>query len=169
MEDAPGRDHQTRLAGPADELDGADAVAAEVEEAVVDADRREPEDLANGREQEVYRRNLRRVVDGLEARFADCPGVSWNTPADRFFVSVTVPFTVDDDLLEVSARRFGVLWTPMCHFYSGPGGSNELRLSVSSLSGAEIEEGLDRLAALFVERSRGSVNMRLVQSGDRAP
>ncbi|UZI32659.1 PLP-dependent aminotransferase family protein [Streptomyces sp. VB1] len=126
-------------------------------------------DSANGREQEVYRRNLRQVVDGLEARFADCPGVSWNTPAGGFFVSVTVPFTVDDDLLEVSARRFGVLWTPMCHFYSGPGGSNELRLSVSSLSGAEIEEGLDRLAALFVERSRGSVNMRFVHSGDRAP
>ncbi|MEU5289380.1 PLP-dependent aminotransferase family protein [Streptomyces sp. NPDC020755] len=126
-------------------------------------------DSANGREQEVYRRNLRQVVDGLEARFADCPGVSWNTPAGGFFVSVTVPFTVDDDLLEVSARRFGVLWTPMCHFYSGPGGSNELRLSVSSLSGAEIEEGLDRLAALFVERSRGSVHMRFVHSGDRAP
>ncbi|MEV7797105.1 hypothetical protein AB0O68_34920 [Streptomyces sp. NPDC087512] len=63
-------------------------------------------DAANGREQEAYRRNLRQVVDGLEARFANCPGVSWNTPAGGFFVSVTVPFTADDDLLELSARRY---------------------------------------------------------------
>lgn len=126
-------------------------------------------DAANGREREVYRRNLRQVVDGLEARFGNCPGVSWNTPAGGFFACVTMPFTVDDALLELSARRFGVLWTPMCHFYSGPGGSNELRLSVSSLTGAEIEEGLDRLAALFTERGCAPVNMQLMQSGGRAP
>lgn len=126
-------------------------------------------DAANSREREVYRCNLRQVVDGLQTRFGDCPGVSWNTPVGGFFVCVTVPFTVDDELLELSARRFGVLWTPMCHFYSGPGGSNELRLSVSSLTGAEIEEGLDRLAALFAERGCAPVNMQLMQSGGRAP
>ncbi|MEU0476104.1 PLP-dependent aminotransferase family protein [Streptomyces olivaceus] len=125
-------------------------------------------EAANGREQQVYRRNLRQVVDGLGARFGDCPSVSWNAPDGGFFVSVTVPFTVDDDLLELSARRFGVLWTPMCHFYSGPGGSNELRLSVSCLNGAEIEEGLDRLASLFAEQGCAPVNMQLVRNGDRA-
>ncbi|MFH8439571.1 aminotransferase class I/II-fold pyridoxal phosphate-dependent enzyme [Streptomyces sp. NPDC018007] len=118
-------------------------------------------DAANGREREAYRRNLRQVVEGLEARVGNCPGVSWNTPAGGFFVCVTVPFTADDELLELSARRFGVLWTPMCHFYSGPGGSNELRLSVSSLTGAEIKEGLDRLAALFAGRGCAPVKCSL--------
>ncbi|MGP3948722.1 aminotransferase-like domain-containing protein [Streptomyces sp. 7N604] len=125
-------------------------------------------DLANTREQETYRRNLRQVVDGLEARFGDCLGVAWNSPAGGFFVCVTVPFTVDDDLLELSARRHGVLWTPMCHFYSGSGGTNELRLSVSSLTGEQIEEGLDRLAALFAEL--GCIPaMKPMQAGGRAP
>ncbi|MFF1481772.1 aminotransferase class I/II-fold pyridoxal phosphate-dependent enzyme [Streptomyces sp. NPDC058301] len=86
--------------------------------------------LANRREREVYRRNLRQVVTGLEARFGDCRGVSWNTPAGGFFVCVTVPFAVDDSLLELSARRHGVLWTPMHHFYGGTGGTNQLRVSV---------------------------------------
>ncbi|MFF8557054.1 aminotransferase class I/II-fold pyridoxal phosphate-dependent enzyme [Streptomyces sp. NPDC015501] len=121
-------------------------------------------DAANGREREAYRRNLRQVVEGLEARVGNCPGVSWNTPAGGFFVCVTVPFTVDDELLELSARRFGVLWTPMCHFYSGPGGSNELRLSVSSLTGAEIKEGLDRLAALFAGRGCAPVKCSLCKA-----
>ncbi|MFC8693728.1 aminotransferase-like domain-containing protein [Streptomyces parvus] len=127
-------------------------------------------DATNSREREVYRANRRQVVEGLEARFGNCEGVSWNTPAGGFFVCVTVPFTVDDDLLELSARRFGVLWTPMAHFYSGPGGSNELRLSVSSLTGADIEEGLDRIAALFAERGCApTAHTRSVRSGGRAP
>ncbi|MFG3552699.1 hypothetical protein [Streptomyces sp. NPDC047725] len=82
---------------------------------------------------------------------------------------MTVPFTADDDLLELSARRSGVLWTPMCHFYSGPGGTNELRLSVSSLTGDRIEEELDRLAALVAERGCAPVNTQLMQSGGRTP
>ncbi|MGW6647311.1 aminotransferase-like domain-containing protein [Streptomyces iakyrus] len=125
---------------------------------------------ANTREREVYRRNLRQVVAGLEARFGTCRGVSWSTPAGGFFVCVTVPFTVDDDLLELSARRYGVLWTPMCHFYGGSGGTNELRLSVSALTGDEIEDGLDRLAALFADRGCASATRtRLVRSGGSAP
>ncbi|MFD6878410.1 MULTISPECIES: hypothetical protein [unclassified Streptomyces] len=54
-------------------------------------------------------------------------------------------------MLEYSAARHGVLWTPMRHFYSGSGGEHQLRLSVSSLDAEPIEEGLDRLAALFAE------------------
>lgn len=115
---------------------------------------------SNTREREIYRSNLRQVVSGLQARFGDCPEVSWNTPAGGFFVCVTVPFVADDDLLEISARKHGVLWTPMCHFYGGSGGLHQLRLSVSSLTGDQIEEGLDRLAGFFSEqgvrpRSRG--------------
>ncbi|MGW7364391.1 aminotransferase-like domain-containing protein [Streptomyces sp. NPDC054841] len=110
-------------------------------------------DQANTRERGIYRDNLDRLLTGLHNRFGDQPGISWNAPAGGFFVCVTVPFTVDDALLEHSARKYGVLWTPMSHFYSGSGGTNALRLSISSLSGEAIDEGLDRLAALFSEQA----------------
>jgi (S)-3,5-dihydroxyphenylglycine transaminase len=70
-----------------------------------------------------------------------------------------VPFQANDELLEYSARKFGVLWTPMSHFYDGDGGLNQLRLSCSLLTPSEIESGLDRLAALIAdvsERMHGS-------------
>jgi (S)-3,5-dihydroxyphenylglycine transaminase len=103
---------------------------------------------ATVREREVYAANRARVTDGLAARFSDAP-VSWNVPAGGFFVVVNVPFPVDDALLERSARDFGVLWTPLHHFYDSPGEVRSLRLSFSTVTAAEIELGLDRLAALL--------------------
>ena len=67
---------------------------------------------ANEREREVYAANRPGWSTGLAARFAGPRSpVSWNVPAGGFFVVVTVPFTVDDALLDRSARDYGVLWT----------------------------------------------------------
>ncbi|WP_367128724.1 aminotransferase class I/II-fold pyridoxal phosphate-dependent enzyme [Saccharothrix sp. HUAS TT1] len=107
---------------------------------------------ANTRERELYARNLRRLVDGLAERFPDDPEISWTTPAGGFFVVVTVPFEVDDRLLERSARDYGVSWTPMGHFYDGAPGARALRLSCSAVSDAQIGPALDRLAALLNDR-----------------
>lgn len=103
---------------------------------------------ATVREREVYALNRSRMIEGLAARFADLP-VSWNVPEGGFFVVVNLPFPVDDALLERSARDFGVLWTPMHHFYDSPGEVRSLRLSCSTVTAADIELGLDRLAALL--------------------
>ena len=107
---------------------------------------------ANRRETEVYHRNLRQVLDGLDRRFGARTDISWNAPTGGFFVVLTVPFTVDDDLLAHAARQHGVLFTPMHHFYGSTAGHRQLRLSISTLTPARIEEGLDRLAALIGER-----------------
>ncbi|MDR3083043.1 MAG: PLP-dependent aminotransferase family protein, partial [Streptomyces sp.] len=107
---------------------------------------------ANRRETEVYQRNLRQVLDGLTRRFGHRPDITWNAPTGGFFIVLSVPFTVDDDLLALAARRYGVLFTPMHHFYAASGGFRQLRLSISTLTPDRIEEGLDRLAALFDER-----------------
>ena len=108
---------------------------------------------ANTREREVYAGNLRRLVDGLAARFPCPPGgsapVTWTVPAGGFFVVVTVPFAVDDALLERSARDYGVLWTPMHHFYEAGSAVQALRLSCSVVTPEQIEVGLDRLAELL--------------------
>ncbi|TDV49723.1 PLP-dependent aminotransferase family protein [Actinophytocola oryzae] len=113
---------------------------------------------ANLRERTVYAENLRHVLDGLAKRFPrDANGVaevSWTAPAGGFFVVVTVPFVVDDRLLERSARDYGVLWTPMHHFYDDGAEVRALRLSCSTVPAAGIEAGLDRLAALVDDELR---------------
>jgi len=51
--------------------------------------------------------------------------------------------------LELSARDYGVLWTPMSFFYASGGGSHAIRLSCSALVPDQIDEGVRRLAALI--------------------
>ena len=106
---------------------------------------------ANERERTVYAANLRAITDGLATRF---PGgeVTWTVPSGGFFVVVTVPFPVDDALLERSAQEYGVLWTPMSHFYDGDAPVNALRLSCSAVTPAQIDAGLNRLAALIADQ-----------------
>lgn len=110
---------------------------------------------ANGREAQVYRANLARMVAGLERRFpvgAAGPGVTWTVPAGGFFLVLHVPFPAGDDLLEVSAAKHRVLWTPMHHFYAEARPRNAIRLSFSHLLPDEIDLGLDRLAAFIREQ-----------------
>ncbi|MDG4757887.1 PLP-dependent aminotransferase family protein [Micromonospora sp. WMMD710] len=110
---------------------------------------------ANTRERAAYSRNLRHLVAGLARRFPDrgdgpAP-VRWTVPAGGFFVVVTVPFPVDDALLDRSARDYGVLWTPMAHFYDDTAQVCALRLSVSAVTPEQIDVGLDRLSALIID------------------
>ncbi|NUT53436.1 MAG: PLP-dependent aminotransferase family protein [Saccharothrix sp.] len=122
-------------------------------------------------ERRLYDRNLRHLVAGLAERFPpDADGraeVTWTVPTGGFFVVVTVPFPVDDELLERSARDYGVLWTPMKHFYDDSSEVRALRLSCSVVAPDRIDLGLDRLAALINDRldSRG----RLADSAPGAP
>lgn len=107
---------------------------------------------ANGREAQVYRANLAHTVAGLERRFpagAAGPRVTWTVPAGGFFLVLHVPFPAGDDLLEVSAAKHRVLWTPMHHFYAEARPRNAIRLSFSHLLPDEIDLGLDRLAAFI--------------------
>ncbi|MEU4191030.1 PLP-dependent aminotransferase family protein [Kribbella sp. NPDC026611] len=104
---------------------------------------------ANRREREIYATNLRAITDGLAARFPNGE-ITWTVPAGGFFVVVTVPFLVDDALLEKSAHEYGVLFTPMSHFYDRP--VNALRLSCSSVTATQLEAALNRLAALITDQ-----------------
>ncbi|MEU1040850.1 PLP-dependent aminotransferase family protein [Streptomyces sp. NPDC005551] len=113
---------------------------------------------ATAREAGVYRRNLAAVLEGLESVFGPrhemAQDVTWNTPQGGMFVVVTLPFLADDDMLEYSASKFGVLWTPMHHFYGGTGGFHQARLSFSVLTADQITLGVERLGEL-VEDQRG--------------
>ena len=104
----------------------------------------------------VYRQNLQCLLDALERYVGRDDGVDWNAPSGGFFVRMRLPVVVDDALVEVSAREFGVLWTPMVHFYLNGVSSHELRLSCSYLTSAQIEDGVQRLGAFvdYVRRMR---------------
>ncbi|HEY2551086.1 MAG TPA: PLP-dependent aminotransferase family protein [Streptosporangiaceae bacterium] len=103
---------------------------------------------ANREKIAFYRRNLRALLAALDRHFSD-PAITWNAPSGGFFAVVDVPVLADEKLLEVSARDYGVLWTPMSFFYTGDGGSHAIRLSCSALLADQIDEGVRRLAALI--------------------
>lgn len=104
----------------------------------------------------MYRTKLNAMLAALERNLPpwlpSAHGVSWNAPAGGFFVVMTVPFAADNEALIRCANEHRVLWTPMSYFYLDGGGRNQLRLSSSYLSVAEIEEGIRRLSDFIAAR-----------------
>jgi (S)-3,5-dihydroxyphenylglycine transaminase len=108
---------------------------------------------ANERETAVYRANRDRLLAALRRHFPDPAGpVRWNVPEGGFFLVLDVPFAVDDELLAVSAREHGVLWTPMRHFHDAPEAGRQIRLSYSVVTPEQIDAGIAGLAALITSR-----------------
>jgi (S)-3,5-dihydroxyphenylglycine transaminase len=70
---------------------------------------------------------------------------------ESLHTSVTDPLAASIALLELSARDYGVLWTPMSFFYLNGGGRHAIRLSCSALVPDQIDEGVRRLAALIAD------------------
>ncbi|GLY02195.1 PLP-dependent aminotransferase family protein [Actinoplanes sp. NBRC 101535] len=105
-----------------------------------------------------YGESMRRVLDRLADRLPEPRrtelGVRWNEPSGGFFLGLTVGFEADDAALTRSAEEFGVIWTPMRYFHPDDGGRRAIRLSVSYLSPAEIDDGITRLVAFIEAESR---------------
>ncbi|MCQ4083508.1 PLP-dependent aminotransferase family protein [Streptomyces sp. RB6PN25] len=109
------------------------------------------------RKSALYRRNLTHLTDALDHHLGELPpaGITWNRPRGGFFVRMRLPVPADAALLEVSAQKYGVLWTPMAQFYLDSSGERQLRLSCSYLDPDQIDEGVRRLTA-FVKGEVGS-------------
>lgn len=105
---------------------------------------------ANPEKIAFYRRNLRTLLAALERHFTGT-AITWNSPSGGFFAVLNVPVRADEKLLEVSARDYGVLWTPMSFFYLDSGGSHAIRLSCSALTPDQVDEGVRRLATLIAD------------------
>jgi (S)-3,5-dihydroxyphenylglycine transaminase len=105
------------------------------------------------RKSAIYQRNLTYLMAALDRYLGKLisSGVRWNRPSGGFFVRVNLPISVDASLLERSAAKYGVLWTPMRQFYLDNGGDYQLRLSCSYLDPDQIEEGVRRLAAFLTD------------------
>ncbi|MFC1419656.1 aminotransferase-like domain-containing protein [Streptacidiphilus cavernicola] len=112
---------------------------------------------ANADATAFYAANMQTLLDELERHFPPTLrsrlGVDWNRPEGGFFAVLSVPFTADDAAMEHCAREYGVLWTPMAPFYPGGGGERRLRLSCSSLTRAQIVDGIAGLARFIRDRA----------------
>jgi len=110
---------------------------------------------ANQEKIRFYRHNMKTLIGALDRRFSPLartiPAIRWNVPDGGFFAVLDVPMTVDEKLLETSARQYGVLWTPMSFFYTDGGGCQAIRLSCSYVGPEQVEEGVRRLASLVAD------------------
>jgi (S)-3,5-dihydroxyphenylglycine transaminase len=104
----------------------------------------------------AMRSTVRRLGQCFPAGRRAALGVHWNEPSGGFFLTVRVPFRADNAALARSAQDFGVIWTPMSYFYPSGGGDCAVRLSVSYLTQAEIEEGISRLARFIEAEARNA-------------
>lgn len=98
---------------------------------------------------DLYRRNLRHLLSALGSHLDAKGNLTWTRPAGGFFVRIGLPVMANTALLERSAAEFGVLWTPMSSFYLDSSGDQEIRLSCSYLSTAEIDAGVSRLVSFL--------------------
>lgn len=110
--------------------------------------------LLNADAAAYYERNMRSTLAQLEKLLPAVRrkelGVRWNEPDGGFFLTLQVAFRADSAALMRSAKDFGVIWTPMTYFYPQGGGDRSMRLSISYLTAAKINEGTARLVR-FIE------------------
>jgi 2-aminoadipate transaminase len=96
---------------------------------------------------QVYKPRLEAMLAALE-KFI--PQATWTRPEGGFFVSGTLPEGSDITLLEKQAAGVGLKLANGRGFFPNPEDGNRfLRLPFCSLTPAEIEEGVSRLALLL--------------------
>jgi 2-aminoadipate transaminase len=105
-------------------------------------ERRIPESRA------LYERGWRAVERALHEHMPD--GVRWSEPAGGFFTWLTLPEGLDASALRPAALEAGVNYVPGRPFYPGDeAGANELRVSFSYLSEADLAGAIERLAGVI--------------------
>ncbi|MFD6740507.1 aminotransferase-like domain-containing protein [Streptomyces anthocyanicus] len=104
-----------------------------------------------------YQSTMRCLRDTLAAELPpgapESDGVRWNDPDGGFFLTLDVPFEADEAALDVSAEKYGVIWTPMRHFHLDGAGDRQIRLSCSYLTTDRAAEGATRLACFVKDRA----------------
>jgi len=103
-----------------------------------------------------YRGNRDRMLAALEDTLGGLEGVCWNRPEGGFFLTLTLPFEINDDQLEACARDYGVIVCPMRFFALAPGRERQVRLSFSYVSPEQIDIGISRLARFVRDQTAAS-------------
>jgi 2-aminoadipate transaminase len=95
----------------------------------------------------LYRRKSERTLAALERSLPG--GVRWTTPRGGFFTWLTLSAGADSAELARRAAEQGVGIVPGTLFYTDGRGTDTVRLSFSLVDEAQIDEGVERLAALL--------------------
>ncbi len=90
-----------------------------------------------------YRERCALVLRGLQRELEAL--ATWNQPAGGFFIWVTLPEGVDTDALLVECARQGVAYIPGSAFYHDRAPRSSFRLGFTTLSLAQLDEGIVRL------------------------
>jgi DNA-binding transcriptional MocR family regulator len=80
--------------------------------------------------------------------------VTWTEPAGGFSLLVTLPEGLEATAVLPRAIERGVAFTPGIAFWVDGAGERTLRLSFSSVTTAQIEEGVKRLAEVIKSARR---------------
>jgi 2-aminoadipate transaminase len=89
-----------------------------------------------------------RAVEGALARHMP-PGCEWSEPTGGFFTWLRLPAPLDTVALRPAAIDAGVNYVPGRAFYVDGRGADELRLSFSHLSEADLGTAVERLAGVI--------------------
>ncbi|GCE50929.1 2-aminoadipate transaminase [Thermosporothrix hazakensis] len=96
---------------------------------------------------ETYRQRCNAMLDALERYFPE--GVRWTRPQGGMFLWVTLPEHIDAAQLLSRALEYKIAFVPGAAFHPCGGGQNTMRLSFSSSSPEQIDEGIKRLGSLL--------------------
>ena len=99
------------------------------------------------RSRALYRRKCERMLAALERRMPD--RVHWTRPEGGFFSWLTLPDDADSIDVARRAGERGVGIVPGTLFFPDGRGIDSLRLSFSMITEAQIDDGIERLAALL--------------------
>lgn len=91
----------------------------------------------------LYRIRMETMLHSLEENINEA---DWVEPEGGYFISLTLPQTVNGHALWENCRNFGIILTDGRGFFPDGKGENFIRLPFSALSPPEIEEGIRRLA-----------------------
>ena len=97
----------------------------------------------------LYARKCERLLAALERTLPD--GATWTTPSGGFFSWVTLPGVDATDLAKRAVDE-GVGVVPGVPFYPDGRGGDNVRLSFSMVDESRIDDGVERLAGLVVDR-----------------
>ncbi len=108
----------------------------------------------NKDKKEAYLKKWKTLMDSLEENFRGsnnewAKDISWNTPKGGFFLTMNLPFNVDEKILYECVENYGVIFCPMSMFYLEQGPRKQIRLSFSYVTLEQIEEGIKKLAAFI--------------------
>jgi 2-aminoadipate transaminase len=100
------------------------------------------------RSRALYRRKCERTLAALERTMP--PGTHWTHPQGGFFSWLTLPDGVDAGDLARRAVERGVGIVPGVPFFPDGRGGDNVRLSFSLVDESQIDDGIERLAALVI-------------------